>query len=42
MSEPESIIREATRRRLTGKQADTVDKLTKAAVEVLAREGSRA
>ncbi len=30
---------EATRRRLSGKQADTVDKLTKAAVEVLAREG---
>ncbi|WP_433711380.1 TetR/AcrR family transcriptional regulator [Nocardia sp. CA-084685] len=39
MSEGESIILEATRRRLTEKQADTVDKLTKAAVEVLAREG---
>ncbi|WP_330254075.1 TetR/AcrR family transcriptional regulator [Nocardia sp. NBC_00565] len=30
---------EATRRRLTGKQADTVDRLTAAAVEVLDREG---
>ncbi|WP_330256379.1 TetR/AcrR family transcriptional regulator [Nocardia sp. NBC_00565] len=30
---------EATRRRLTEKQADTVDRLTVAAVEVLAREG---
>lgn len=39
MSEPESIALEATRRRLSGKQADTVDKLTRAAVEVLAREG---
>ncbi|NEW40343.1 helix-turn-helix transcriptional regulator [Nocardia cyriacigeorgica] len=39
MSEGDSIILEATRRRLTEKQADTVDKLTKAAVEVLAREG---
>ncbi|MFG1793763.1 TetR/AcrR family transcriptional regulator [Nocardia sp. NPDC049149] len=39
MSEPESVIVEATRRRLSGKQADTVDKLTRAAVEVLAREG---
>ncbi|MEV6429515.1 TetR family transcriptional regulator [Nocardia sp. NPDC051463] len=39
MSEGESIILEATRRRLTEKQADTVDKLTRAAVEVLAREG---
>ncbi|MFQ6391939.1 TetR/AcrR family transcriptional regulator [Nocardia sp. KC 131] len=39
MSEDESIILEATRRRLTEKQADTVDKLTRAAVEVLAREG---
>lgn len=39
MSEPDSRILEATRRRLTGKQADTVDKLTKAAMEVLAREG---
>ncbi|MBF6210953.1 TetR family transcriptional regulator [Nocardia puris] len=33
------MMLEATRRRLSGKQADTVDKLTKAAVEVLAREG---
>ncbi|WP_067847242.1 TetR/AcrR family transcriptional regulator [Nocardia lijiangensis] len=39
MSEGDSIMLEATRRRLSGKQADTVDKLTKAAVEVLAREG---
>ncbi|WP_433653847.1 TetR family transcriptional regulator [Nocardia sp. CA-128927] len=39
MSEPDSVILEATRRRLSGKQADTVDKLTKSAVEVLAREG---
>ncbi|AFU01985.1 TetR family transcriptional regulator [Nocardia brasiliensis] len=39
MSEPESITLEATRRRLSGKQADTVDKLTRSAVEVLAREG---
>ncbi|UGT54950.1 TetR/AcrR family transcriptional regulator [Nocardia asteroides] len=30
---------EATRRRLTEKQADTVDRLTAAAIEVLAREG---
>jgi len=30
---------ESTRRRLTEKQADTVDKLTKAAVEVLREEG---
>jgi AcrR family transcriptional regulator len=30
---------EATRRRLTEKQADTVDRLTRAALEVLAREG---
>lgn len=30
---------EATRRRLTEKQADTVDKLTRAAMEVLSREG---
>ena len=35
----ESVNLEATRRRLSGKQADTVDKLTKAAVAVLAREG---
>lgn len=39
MSEPQSVSLEATRRRLTGKQADTVDKLTKSAVQVLAREG---
>ncbi|WP_405163795.1 TetR family transcriptional regulator [Nocardia sp. NBC_01499] len=39
MSEPDSVILEATRRRLSGKQADTVDKLTRSAVEVLAREG---
>ncbi|MGQ4618564.1 TetR family transcriptional regulator [Nocardia sp. R7R-8] len=39
MSEPDSVIVEATRRRLAGKQADTVDKLTRSAVEVLAREG---
>ncbi|NUS42411.1 MAG: TetR family transcriptional regulator [Mycobacteriaceae bacterium] len=30
---------EATRRRLTGRQADTVDRLTKSAVEILGREG---
>ncbi|MGW0004212.1 TetR/AcrR family transcriptional regulator [Nocardia grenadensis] len=39
MSEGESVVVEATRRRLSAKQADTVDKLTKAAVEVLTREG---
>ncbi|MBF6441467.1 TetR/AcrR family transcriptional regulator [Nocardia farcinica] len=39
MSERDSITLEATRRRLSGKQADTVDKLTRAALEVLAREG---
>lgn len=39
MSEPDSVILEATRRRLSGKQADTVEKLTRSAVEVLAREG---
>ncbi|WP_327115659.1 TetR/AcrR family transcriptional regulator [Nocardia sp. NBC_01730] len=39
MSEPDSVMLEATRRRLSGKQADTVDKLTRAAVQVLAREG---
>lgn len=33
------VILEATRRRLTEKQADTVDRLTKAAMEVLHREG---
>ncbi|MFF0545039.1 TetR/AcrR family transcriptional regulator [Nocardia thailandica] len=35
----DSAILEATRRRLTEKQADTVDRLTKAAVEVITREG---
>ncbi|WP_280419931.1 TetR/AcrR family transcriptional regulator [Nocardia carnea] len=39
MSEGDSRILEATRRRLSGKQADTVDKLTRAAMEVLSREG---
>ncbi|MGN2640232.1 TetR/AcrR family transcriptional regulator [Nocardia takedensis] len=39
MSRGDSSNVEATRRRLTGKQADTVDKLTRAAVEVLSREG---
>jgi len=39
MSEGDPVPVEATRRRLTAKQADTVDKLTKAAVQVLAREG---
>ncbi|MFE3227788.1 TetR/AcrR family transcriptional regulator [Nocardia sp. NPDC059228] len=39
MSELASTGIEATRRRLTEKQADTVDRLTTAAVEVLAREG---
>ncbi|WP_280457647.1 TetR/AcrR family transcriptional regulator [Nocardia carnea] len=39
MSEGEPLVIEATRRRLSAKQADTVDKLTKAAVEVLTREG---
>ncbi|MET8776905.1 TetR family transcriptional regulator [Nocardia sp. NPDC004654] len=33
------MILEATRRRLTEKQADTVDRLTQAAIEVLEREG---
>ncbi|NMN97046.1 TetR family transcriptional regulator [Antrihabitans stalactiti] len=33
------MIVEATRRRLTEKQADTVDRLTKAALDVLSREG---
>ncbi|WP_067701241.1 TetR/AcrR family transcriptional regulator [Nocardia jejuensis] len=37
--EPVVVNREATRRRLTEKQADTVDKLTRAAMEVLSREG---
>lgn len=35
----DSAILEATRRRLTEKQADTVDRLTKAAVEVITKEG---
>ncbi|MBW0274143.1 TetR family transcriptional regulator [Nocardia sp. MH4] len=39
MSESNSISLEATRRRLTDKQADTVDRLTKAALRVLARDG---
>ncbi|MGI5216491.1 TetR/AcrR family transcriptional regulator [Nocardia sp. CA-290969] len=39
MSEGEPLVVEATRRRLSAKQADTVDKLTKAAVDVLTREG---
>lgn len=33
------VAREATRRRLTAKQAETVDRLGRAAVEVLSREG---
>ncbi|CAN5541551.1 TetR/AcrR family transcriptional regulator [soil metagenome] len=37
MSDP--VAREATRRRLTAKQADTVDRLGRTAVEVLSREG---
>lgn len=37
VSEP--VAREATRRRLTAKQADTVDRLGRSAVEVLSREG---
>ncbi|MFR9749481.1 TetR/AcrR family transcriptional regulator [Nocardia sp. 004] len=39
MSETDSVILEATRRRLSDKQASTVDKLTRSAVHVLAREG---
>ncbi|WP_028477401.1 TetR/AcrR family transcriptional regulator [Nocardia sp. CNY236] len=39
MSEPDSMMLEATRRRLSGKQANTVDRLTRAAVQVLAQEG---
>ncbi|MTE14332.1 TetR/AcrR family transcriptional regulator [Nocardia aurantiaca] len=39
MSELASTGIEATRRRLTEKQADTVDRLTVAAVDVLSREG---
>ena len=37
MSNP--VARESTRRRLTAKQADTVDRLGQAAIEVLSREG---
>ncbi|QEN14443.1 TetR family transcriptional regulator [Mycolicibacterium sp. ELW1] len=37
MSDP--VARESTRRRLTAKQAATVDRLGRAAVEVLSREG---
>lgn len=37
MSDP--VARESTRRRLTAKQADTVDRLGHAAIEVLSREG---
>lgn len=37
MSDP--VARESTRRRLTAKQADTVDRLGRAAVEVLSRKG---
>jgi TetR/AcrR family transcriptional regulator, cholesterol catabolism regulator len=33
------VARESTRRRLTAKQADTVDRLGQAAIEVLSREG---
>jgi AcrR family transcriptional regulator len=33
------VTRESTRRRLTAKQADTVDRLGHAAIEVLSREG---
>jgi AcrR family transcriptional regulator len=33
------VAREATRRRLSAKQADTVDRLGRSAVEVLSREG---
>ncbi|MFE6925831.1 TetR/AcrR family transcriptional regulator [Nocardia sp. NPDC057663] len=39
MSAPASNPMEATRRRLTGKQAETVARLTSAAVVVVAREG---
>ncbi|WP_063046201.1 TetR/AcrR family transcriptional regulator [Nocardia pseudovaccinii] len=39
MSELTSTGVEATRRRLTEKQADTVDRLTASAVDVLSREG---
>ena len=37
MSNP--VVRESTRRRLTAKQAETVDRLGNAAIEVLSREG---
>jgi AcrR family transcriptional regulator len=33
------VVRESTRRRLTAKQADTVDRLSHAAIHVLGREG---
>ena len=39
MSESDSVKVEATRRRLSGKQADTVERLTRAALQVLARDG---
>ncbi|MRH91311.1 TetR family transcriptional regulator [Nocardia sp. SYP-A9097] len=39
MSAPLSNNMEATRRRLTGKQAETVERLSRAAVTVLTREG---
>ncbi|MTJ60337.1 TetR family transcriptional regulator [Nocardia seriolae] len=43
MSDPNSarsaVSMEATRRRLTEKQAETVDRLTRAAMDVLSREG---
>lgn len=38
-SHRDSVNMEATRRRLTEKQADTVDRLTRAALEVLSRQG---
>ena len=37
MSNP--IVRESTRRRLTAKQAETVERLSNAAIDVLSREG---
>ncbi|WP_330183898.1 TetR/AcrR family transcriptional regulator [Nocardia sp. NBC_01503] len=39
LSDRPVVSLEATRRRLTEKQADTVDRLTRAAMEVLSREG---
>ncbi|WP_181720271.1 TetR/AcrR family transcriptional regulator [Nocardia gipuzkoensis] len=39
MSAPMATHIEATRRRLSGKQAETVDRLTKTAVQVLTRQG---